>query len=151
MDIVSQLTSELNLSGGQVVNTLSLLNEGATIPFIARYRKERTGNLDEVQIRSIDKKHRYYQELEERRETILESIGSQGKLTPELETKIRDTLNKTELEDLYLPYRPKKATRASESPRGGVGAVGSMVVYPSGKNSRNRSQGRRFYQLRQRF
>lgn len=120
MDIVSQLTSELNLHEEQVINTLSLLNGGATIPFISRYRKERTGNLNEVQIRSIDKKHRYYQELEERRETILDSIASQGKLTPELETKIRDTKNKTELEDLYLPYRPKKTTRASKAREAGL-------------------------------
>jgi len=115
MDIVSQLSSELHLYEEQVFNTLSLLDEGATVPFIARYRKERTGNLDEIQIRDIDKKHRYYKELEGRRETILESIGSQGHLTPELEAKIRETLNKTELEDLYLPFRPRKATRASKA------------------------------------
>jgi len=120
MDIVKQLTSELNIREEQTANTLLLLKEGATIPFIARYRKERTGNLDETQIRTLDKKHRYYINLEERRETILESIKSQGKLTPELENKILSITNKTELEDIYLPYRPKKATRASKAHDAGL-------------------------------
>jgi uncharacterized protein len=120
MDIVKQITSELNLQPGQVSRTLDLLQEGATIPFIARYRKERTDNLDETQIRDIAQKHRYYQDLEERRDSILESIRSQGKLTPDLEGKIRNTLNKTELEDLYLPYRPKKANRASKAREAGL-------------------------------
>jgi uncharacterized protein len=120
MDIVKQITSELNLQPAQVSSTLDLLQEGATIPFIARYRKERTDNLDETQIRDISQKHRYYQELEERRDSILESIRSQGKLTPDLEGKIQNTLNKTELEDLYLPYRPKKSTRASKAREAGL-------------------------------
>ncbi|HUU51461.1 MAG TPA: Tex family protein [Candidatus Heimdallarchaeota archaeon] len=120
MDIVKQLTSELNLREEQTANTLLLLKEGATIPFIARYRKENTGNLDETQIRTIAKKHRYYRDLEERRETILESIKSQGKLTSELEKKILSITNKTELEDIYLPYRPKKATRASKARDAGL-------------------------------
>lgn len=120
MDIVKQLTSELNLREEQTANTLLLLKEGATIPFIARYRKENTGNLDETQIRTIAKKHRYYMDLEERRETILESIKSQGKLTPELGNKILSITNKTELEDIYLPYRPKKATRASKARDAGL-------------------------------
>ncbi len=120
MDIVKQLTSELNLREEQTASTLLLLKEGATIPFIARYRKENTGNLDETQIRTIAKKHRYYMDLEERRETILESIKSQGKLTPELGNKILSITNKTELEDIYLPYRPKKATRASKARDAGL-------------------------------
>lgn len=120
MDIKKQLTSELNLRTEQVSNTLDLLAEGATIPFIARYRKERTDNLDETQIREIAQKYQYYKELDERRETILASIRSQGKLTSELEIKIHNTKNKTELEDLYLPYRPKKATRASKARDAGL-------------------------------
>ena len=92
---------------------IELLDEGATVPFIARYRKEVTGNLDEVQIRDIQEKLEYFRELEDRRETVLASIQEQGKLTPELKAKIEAALEKTELEDLYLPYKPKRRTKAS--------------------------------------
>src|SRR4051812_19404718 len=92
---------------------IALLDEGATVPFIARYRKEVTGNLDEVQIRDIQEKLEYFRELEERRETVLASIAGQGKLTPELQAKIEAALEKAELEDLYLPYKPKRRTKAS--------------------------------------
>src|SRR5450759_5095568 len=92
---------------------IELLDGGATVPFIARYRKEMTGNLDEVQIRDIQEKLEYFRELEDRRETVLASIEEQGKLTPELKAKIASTLEKTELEDLYLPYKPKRRTKAS--------------------------------------
>ena len=96
-----------------LVATIQLLDEGGTVPFIARYRKEATGNLDEVQIRAIEEKLRHFRDLEERRETILASITEQGKLTPELEARIRGVLDRTELEDLYLPYKPKRRTKAS--------------------------------------
>src|SRR5271157_2211868 len=86
-----------------MLSVIELLDGGATVPFIARYRKEVTGNLDEVQIR----------DLEERRETVLASIQEQGKLTPELKARIEATLEKAELEDLYLPYKPKRRTKAS--------------------------------------
>jgi uncharacterized protein len=92
---------------------IALLDEGATVPFIARYRKEATGNLDEVQIRDIQEKLEYFRELEDRRETVLASIAEQGKLTPELKAKIEAALEKAELEDLYLPYKPKRRTKAS--------------------------------------
>ena len=92
---------------------IELLDGGATVPFIARYRKEVTGNLDEVQIRDIQEKLEYFRELEERRETVLATIQEQGKLTPELKAKIEAALEKTELEDLYLPYKPKRRTKAS--------------------------------------
>jgi uncharacterized protein len=127
MDIIRQLSAELSLHAEQVTNTLNLLQEGATVPFIARYRKERTGNLDETQIRDIAQKWQYYQDLSERRDTILESIRSQGKLTPELETDIRNTTNKAELEDLYLPYRPKKATRASKAREAGLETLARWI------------------------
>ncbi len=120
MDIVQQLATELDLEPERITNTLELLAEGCTVPFIARYRKERTKNLDETQIRAISQKYRYYKELDERRNFILESIESQGNLSPELEKKIRSAKNKTELEDLYLPYRPKKATRASKARGAGL-------------------------------
>ena len=93
--------------------TVELLADGATVPFIARYRKEVTGNLDEVQIRSIEEKLLYFRELESRRETILASILEQGKLTDELKARIEATLERSELEDLYLPYKPKRRTKAT--------------------------------------
>src|SRR5664280_3757374 len=108
-----QITNSLNISMHSLVAVIGLLDGGATVPFIARYRKEATGNLDEVQIRDIQEKLEYFRELEDRRETVLASIQEQGKLTPELKAKIEATLEKTELEDLYLPYKPKRRTKAS--------------------------------------
>lgn len=96
-----------------LVATIGLFDEGGTVPFIARYRKEVTGNLDEVQILAVQEKLEYHRELEERKTTVLDSIKEQGKLTPELQTKIEKTLDKSELEDLYLPYKPKRKTKAS--------------------------------------
>src|SRR4051812_16785876 len=95
-----------------LIATIELLDEGATVPFIARYRKEVTGNLDEVQIRAIEEQLLYFRELVSRRETILASIAEQGKLTDDLRTRIEQALEKSELEDLYLPYKPKRRTKA---------------------------------------
>ncbi len=120
MDLLKQLSKESALGIKQIANTILLLDEGATVPFISRYRKENTGNLDETQIRNIFHRMTYFRELEDRRETILETIKAQGKLTTELETKINTTTNKTELEDLYLPYKPKRATRASKARDAGL-------------------------------
>lgn len=111
-ELCLKLAKELSLPLIQVSATVSLLEEGNTIPFIARYRKEVTGNLDEVQIRTIEERLIYLKELEERRSTILNSIESQNKLTDELKNKILLTETKSELEDLYLPYKPKRRTRA---------------------------------------
>jgi len=96
-----------------LVAVIELLDEGGTVPFIARYRKEATGNLDEVKIREIEEKLTYFRDLVARRETILASITEQGKLTDELKARIEATLDKSELEDLYLPYRPKRRTKAT--------------------------------------
>ncbi|MFN7701729.1 MAG: Tex-like N-terminal domain-containing protein, partial [Deltaproteobacteria bacterium] len=98
------LARELGLPERGVRAVVALLAENATVPFIARYRKEATGGLDEVQIRDIDEKRVYYTELLERRKAVLAEIASQGKLTPELEKKIRGVWVKSELEDIYLPY-----------------------------------------------
>ncbi|MBN8613783.1 MAG: RNA-binding transcriptional accessory protein [Deltaproteobacteria bacterium] len=106
------LARELGLPERGVRAVVALLAENATVPFIARYRKEVTGGLDEVQIRDIQEKRTYVLEMEERRASILEEIGKQGKLSPELEKKIRGASTKAELEDLYLPYKPKRRTRA---------------------------------------
>jgi uncharacterized protein len=111
--ILLHISQQLNISLKSLVATIALLDEGGTVPFIARYRKEATGNLDEVQIRDVQEKLEYFRELEERRETILASIQEQGKLTPELQARIAAAMEKTELEDLYLPYKPKRRTKAS--------------------------------------
>lgn len=106
------VATELNLALPGVTAVVRLLADGATVPFIARYRKEATGGLDEVQIRSIEEQRTYVLELEERRNTVLSEIHKQGKLTAELEKKIRSTRAKADLEDLYLPFKPKRRTRA---------------------------------------
>jgi len=107
-DFYQIIAGELQLKGFQIANTVELLDAGNTVPFIARYRKEATGKLDEEQIRSIEERIKYLRMLEERKQTILKSIAEQGKLTPELEEKIQNSLKLQEIEDLYLPYKPKK-------------------------------------------
>ena len=110
---VPLLARELKLRPDQVRNALKLLTEDNTIPFIARYRKEVTGNLDELQVGTLHDRFQYLSELEERRTQILASIQEQEKLTPELERAIRVADTKQRLEDLYLPYKPKRRTRAT--------------------------------------
>ncbi|MGK7888371.1 MAG: Tex family protein [Leptolyngbyaceae cyanobacterium] len=113
LNLIDQLATELSLRPQQVEQALALFAEGATIPFIARYRKERTGEMDETQLRELSDRHTYLSELADRKVTILKSIEEQGKLTPELRQAIETCLSKTDLEDLYLPYRPKRRTRAT--------------------------------------
>ncbi|MEZ5352358.1 MAG: Tex family protein [Bryobacteraceae bacterium] len=112
-EILLHICNELKITMQALIATIGLLDEGGTVPFIARYRKEATGNLDEVQIRDIQEKLAYFRELEDRRKTILASIEEQGKLTPELKARIEATMQRTELEDLYLPYKPKRRTKAT--------------------------------------
>src|SRR6516165_866202 len=111
--VLLHIAKLLNVPLKGMAAVIELLDGGATVPFIARYRKEATGNLDEIQIRDIQEKLEYFRELEDRRETVLASIAEQGKLTPELQAKIEAAMEKTELEDLYLPYKPKRRTKAS--------------------------------------
>ena len=113
IDIPATLANELSLQPWQVTNTLILLDEGGTIPFIARYRKERTGEMNEIVLRDLVERYGYLQELEARKTAILASIEEQGKLTDELRGRIETCMQKNELEDLYLPYRPKRRTRAT--------------------------------------
>jgi len=110
--VLMHIALQLGVSLKSLVSTIELFDQGGTVPFIARYRKEVTGNLDEVAIRSIEEKLGYFRELEDRRETVLRSIGEQAKLTPELKARIEAVLEKNELEDLYLPYKPKRRTKA---------------------------------------
>jgi protein Tex len=111
--IIHRVATELSLSPKDVEGALALFAEGATLPFIARYRKEATGGLDEVQLRDVRDRARYLEEMEERRTAILSSIEEQGKLSPELRALIEGAETKQTLEDLYLPYRPKRRTRAT--------------------------------------
>jgi protein Tex len=111
--LLLHISNLLNIPLRGITSVIDLLDDGGTVPFIARYRKEATGNLDEVQIRAIEEKLAYFRELEDRRESILASIAEQGKLTDELKTRIEATLDRNELEDLYLPYKPKRRTKAT--------------------------------------
>ena len=111
--LLLHISNLLNIPLRGVAAVIELLDDGGTVPFIARYRKEATGNLDEVQIRAIEEKLAYFRELEDRRESILASIAEQGKLTDQLKARIEATLDNNELEDLYLPYRPKRRTKAT--------------------------------------
>lgn len=127
LNITQILVQELSLKPVQIENTLALLAEGATIPFIARYRKEKTGSLDEIQLRTLAERYAYLTELEARKTSILEAIASQGKLTDELQTQIDNCLLKTELEDLYLPYRPKRRTRATMAKEKGLAPLAELI------------------------
>ncbi len=129
MNIYSVVIAErLVLKETQVINTLKLLDEGATIPFISRYRKEATGSLDEIQIAEIQQQNKRLKELDERRETILKSIDEQEKLTPELKEKIENATSLPELEDIYLPYKPKRKTRASIAKEKGLEPMAKILM-----------------------
>jgi uncharacterized protein len=125
---VEIISSELKLSRIQVKNTIDLLDSANTIPFVARYRKENTGSLDEEQLRKIDERIIYLRNLEERKNTVLRSIKEQGKLSPELEKQIENVLKIQELEDLYLPYKPKKKTRASVAKEKGLEPLAKLIL-----------------------
>jgi uncharacterized protein len=127
LNIAQILSDELSLRPFQVASALELFQEGATVPFIARYRKERTGEMDEVQLRNLSDRYTYLTELEDRKKVILESIESQGKLTEALRHKIEPCLLKTELEDLYLPYRPKRRTKATIAKEKGLEPLADLI------------------------
>ena len=120
MSITQRIADELQVRVNQVESAVGLLDEGATVPFIARYRKEATGGLDDTQLRNLSERLIYLRELEDRRETVLKSIGDQGKLTPELKAAVLAAESKTRLEDLYLPYKPKRRTKAQIAREAGL-------------------------------
>ncbi len=128
MNQITQIVRKLNIREEQVKAVLNLLEEEATIPFIARYRKEKTGGLDEEQLREIESTNMYLTILAERKETILKSIEEQGKLTSELKEKIIASDKLTELEDLYLPYKPKRKTRATVAKSKGLEPLANFIV-----------------------
>lgn len=128
ISITSRIAQELNTHERQVAAAVALLDEGATVPFIARYRKEVTGGLDDSQLRLLDERLGYLRELEDRRETILNSIAEQEKLTPELEAQIKSAETKTQLEDLYLPYKPKRRTKAQIAREAGLEPLADLLL-----------------------
>lgn len=128
MDIVNSVAKELNFKVPQVENTIKLFDEGATVPFIARYRKEVTGNLDEEQIRDVIEKITYYRNLEKRKEEVIRLIEEQGKLTKELQKSIVNAVKLQEVEDLYLPYKKKKKTKADIAKEQGLEPLSKFAL-----------------------
>ncbi|TEU10371.1 MAG: RNA-binding transcriptional accessory protein [Anaerolineales bacterium] len=126
--IIITIAHELGLKANQIARTTQLLDEDNTVPFIARYRKEVTGGLDEEQLRAIQTRLNYLRHLEERKETVLKSIAEQGKLTPELEARIRAAMVLQEVEDLYLPYKPKRRTRATIARERGLEPLAELIL-----------------------
>ncbi|WP_321371917.1 Tex family protein [uncultured Draconibacterium sp.] len=125
---IDLIARNLGLNTTQVLNTINLLNEGATVPFISRYRKERTGSLDEVQVLQIKEQNDKYAELAKRKETILKTIDEQGQLTPDLKSRIEDCFDSVELEDIYLPYKPKRRTKATIAREKGLEPLAKIVM-----------------------
>ena len=134
------ISQELNIPINQVAGTVNLLDDGATIPFISRYRKEVTGNLDDFSIQSIDQRLRYYRELEKRRATILKTIEAQDKLTPELADRINNCWDANTLEDIYLPYKPKRKTRAEAARQLGLEPLAKIIMSQRGGNIEERAR-----------
>ncbi|MHB8120634.1 MAG: Tex family protein [Desulfuromonadaceae bacterium] len=126
--LITYVIAATGLKPFQVEHTVGLLQEGATVPFIARYRKEHTGELDEVQIRAVEEQLAYFSELEERKVTVLKSIEEQGKLTPELRERIEASRQKTEVEDLYLPFKPKRRTKATIARERGLEPLADVIA-----------------------
>jgi uncharacterized protein len=125
---VDIIATELNIRHDQIENTLELLAEGATIPFIARYRKEATGSLDEVAIAHIRDRMEKLEEIDKRRDAIMKSVGEQGLLTEELKKQIEEATTLTELEDIYLPYKPKRKTRATIAKAKGLEPLAKIIM-----------------------
>ena len=126
--IVEIISKELELSAAQVNKTISMLQEGATLPFIARYRKEATGGLDDVQIGNIQNAFEKLQDLEKRKKAVVKSIQGQGKLSIELKNQILQSFDSNELEDLYLPFKQKRQTRAELARKGGLEALAKIIM-----------------------
>lgn len=134
-NIAQQISKDLDLNFSFVRNALNLFEEGSTVPFVARYRKEKTGSLNEIQLREISEKFTYYSELESRKQTILQTIAEQGKLTENLQKQIENSLLKNELEDLYLPFKPKRRTRATIAKENGLEPFAEFIKSKNIKSS----------------
>ncbi|HEX5934880.1 MAG TPA: Tex-like N-terminal domain-containing protein, partial [Pseudorhizobium sp.] len=125
--LAAAIAAEINARPEQAAAAIGLIDEGATVPFIARYRKEVTGGLDDTQLRTLSERLVYLRELEARRGSIVDSISGQGKMTDELAAKIARAATKAELEDLYLPYKPKRRTRAEIARERGLGPLADAI------------------------
>jgi uncharacterized protein len=136
VSLIQRIAAELGVRDGQVAAAVDLLDGGATVPFIARYRKEATGTLDDAQLRTLDERLRYLRELEERRAAILASIQEQGKLTDELRAAIDAADTKARLEDLYLPYKPKRRTKAQIARENGLEPLADLLLADPGNDPR---------------
>ena len=128
MNIAKQIAEELKIKVWQVEAVMELIDEGCTIPFIARYRKEKHGSLNDEQLRNLDERLTYLRNLEERKETVLASIEEQGKLTEELKQQILAAQTQVLLEDLYRPYRPKRRTRATIAKEKGLEGLANQIL-----------------------
>ena len=128
MDIIQKLTQELEVKRWQVEAAVQLIDEGNTIPFISRYRKEATGSLNDEQLRDLHERLTYLRNLEEKKEQVLSSIEEQGKLTEELKEKILAAETLVVVEDLYRPYRPKRKTRASVAKEKGLDGLAQFIL-----------------------
>ncbi|RYY31388.1 MAG: RNA-binding transcriptional accessory protein [Chitinophagaceae bacterium] len=130
----NKISEKLNFSLKQIDNIYALHSEGATIPFMARYRKEATGNMDEVQINDVVEQVKYFNELEKRKETVIKTIEGLGKLTPELKQRIEDTYEANVLEDIYLPYKPKRKTKATVAIEKGLEPLAKLIFEQGSEN-----------------
>ena len=128
MDLIAQLARELNLKAANIEAAVKLIDEGNTIPFISRYRKEATGGMDDVALRALDERLSYLRNLEQRKEDVILLIDAQGKLTPELEQQIREATQLQRVEDLYKPYRKKRMTRAQKAREAGLEPLANMII-----------------------
>ena len=128
MDIINVLKEELKIGRHQVEAAVKLIDEGNTIPFIARYRKEATGSLDDEVLRNLDERLRYLRNLTEKKEQVIASIEEQGKLTPELKAQIQEADTLVAVEDLYRPYRPKRRTRATIAQEKGLAPLADTIM-----------------------
>ena len=134
MNINLTIAQELNVKEWQVEAAVKLIDEGNTIPFIARYRKPVTGELNDEQLRTLDERLKYLRNLEEKKETVLASIEEQGKLTDELKKKIMDAQTIVAVDDLYRPYRPKRRTRATDAKEKGLEPLANIIMLQITKN-----------------
>jgi uncharacterized protein len=141
LGIIKRIAAELGVRDHQVTAAVELLDGGATVPFIARYRKEATGTLDDAQLRTLDERLRYLRELDERRTAILASIDEQGKLTDELRAQIDGADTKARLEDLYLPYKPKRRTRAQIARENGLEPLADLLLGTPATDPREAAEG----------
>lgn len=139
--LINIISKELGFPADKVRNTVELLEGGATVPFVARYRKEATGSMDEVAIGNIKDMHEKLKAIVQRKDTIVATIEEQGKLTPELKRRIDDCFDAVELEDIYLPYKPKRRTRATIARERGLEPLADLIMLQQNADIRGRAQG----------